>query len=308
MNPIDRRGRAFEWPTLLLLVLTYISYTAVLMKSAQLGGGLTVLSLALILTLHSSISHEIIHIIEAKHPIFGRLIIFPAIGLMIPYGRFRDQHLKHHQDENLTDPLDDPESYYLPEEIWVSLPYGLRVILGFNNMLLGRIIVGPFIGQLIFMRDDFKAILRADWACLRSWVAHLISVFLVLIYVNNLSDIAFSTYFLAAYLSLSILKIRSYLEHRAEQQSNNRSVIIEDRGPLALLFLNNNYHAAHHAHPSVPWYRLPQLFDTHRAKFLGQNRDYYYRNYWDVFCKYFLRRKEPVAHPIWRLANRKYDC
>ena len=36
-------------------------------------------------------------------------------------------------------------------------------------------------------------------------------------------------------------------------------MIIEDRGPLSLLFLNNNYHVIHHIHPRVPWYKLPYV-------------------------------------------------
>ena len=64
-------------------------------------------------------------------------------------------------------------------------------------------------------------------------------------------------YLLAAYLGWSLLKIRTFLEHRAHEAARARTVIIEDRGPLALLFLNNNFHVVHHMHPGVPWYRLP---------------------------------------------------
>ena len=56
-------------------------------------------------------------------------------------------------------------------------------------------------------------------------------------------------------------------------------MIIEDRGPLALLFLNNNLHAVHHAHPRLPWYRLPGEYARRRDEFLRRNGGYRYGSY-----------------------------
>ena len=36
----------------------------------------------------------------------------PPLALWIPYESYRISHLMHHRDDRLTDPLDDPESYY----------------------------------------------------------------------------------------------------------------------------------------------------------------------------------------------------
>jgi len=66
-------------------------------------------------------------------------------------------------------------------------------------------------------------------------------------------------YVIAAYLGLSVLKIRTFLENSAHDRSSGRTVVIEGRGPLALLFLNNNYHVVHHMHPKVAWYALPDM-------------------------------------------------
>ena len=103
---------------------------------------------------------------------------------------------------------------------------------------------------------------------------------------------------------MSLLKIRTFLEHQAHERAAARSVIIEDRGPLAFLFLNNNYHAVHHAHPQVVWHKLPQLFRDRRAQFLQRNGGYRYASYADVFAKHLFRTKEPVAHPLWTISNR----
>jgi fatty acid desaturase len=75
-------------------------------------------------------------------------------------------------------------------------------------------------------------------------------------------------------------------------------VIIEDRGPLAFLFLNNNFHAVHHAHPGVAWYALPRLYASRRGEFLQRNLGYRYASYGEVMRRYLFRPKDPVAHPF----------
>ena len=77
-----------------------------------------------------------------------------------------------------------------------------------------------------------------------------------------------------AYAALSILKIRTFLEHQAHERARGRTVIIEDRGPLAWMFLNNNLHVVHHMHPKMPWYRLPELFRSNRERYLSRNDGY----------------------------------
>jgi fatty acid desaturase len=94
------------------------------------------------------------------------------------------------------------------------------------------------------------------------------------------------------------------LEHRAFEQENGRSVVIEDRGILSLLFLNNNFHAVHHAKPQIAWYNLPAYYQANKSLFLHENRDYKYKDYRTIFRNYFCRAKEPVEHPLWNLENR----
>ena len=107
-------------------------------------------------------------------------------------------------------------------------------------------------------------------------------------------------YIAAAYGALSVLKIRTFLEHCAHERARGRTVIVEDRGPLAFLFLNNNLHVVHHMHPRVPWYRLPALYAARRRRFREINEGYVYRSYAEVFRRHFWRAKDPVAHPLWR--------
>ena len=74
-------------------------------------------------------------------------------------------------------------------------------------------------------------------------------------------------------------------------------MIIENGGVFAFLFLNNSYHAVHHAYPGYAWYRLPRLFFENRDRFLKINKGYAYPTYRAIFREYFFKRKEPVPYP-----------
>ncbi len=273
-----------------------------------LGLGLTVMAAhapgvaavvtVLALVLHASLTHEVLH----GHPFPSRraseALVWINPGLFIPYLRFRDTHLAHHQDANLTDPYDDPETNYLDPAVWQRLPGWQRKVLMYNNTLLGRMIVGPVLGQILFMRSDWAAIKAGDGQVMRGWLWHVPGVALVIGLVA-LSAMPVWLYLICAYAALSILKIRTFLEHQAHEKVRGRTVIIEDRGLLAFLFLNNNLHVVHHMHPKVPWYQLPALYRSNLTRYLGCNDGYRYGSYRDVFARHFLRAKDPVAHPLW---------
>ena len=295
MNGNRRRG--VEWLTLAVIVGCY-SLWALLVFVLPLPVWLLFLLLVPVLTLHSSLQHEVIH----GHPLPSRnwsaALVYLPLGLCIPYERFRDQHLHHHLDSNLTDPYDDPESNYMDPPVWARLPRAVRLVLMFNNTLLGRMIVGPLVSQIAFMRADWHEIRGGNRAILRVWFVHFVLAAGLGALVVLFSRIPLAAYILAAYAGLSLLKIRTFLEHQAHLRASGRTVIIEDRGPLAWLFLNNNLHAVHHAHPKLPWYELPKVYQEHRMHFLRRNHGYSYRSYAEVFRNYALRRKEPVAHPL----------
>ncbi|MCV6591749.1 MAG: fatty acid desaturase [Silicimonas sp.] len=287
----------FEIPTLALLAATYALWAGALFWSPGLSLWLAIPLLALTIAQQSSLQHEIIHGHPTPSRALNTALGCPPLTLVIPYLRFRDTHLAHHRDSRLTDPYDDPESNFLDGGDWERLPRALRRLLLWNNTLLGRLTLGPILGTLHFLRSDWTS--RHDPRVMRGWLWHLpgLAVLLALIL---LSPTPLWAYVLAAYLALALLRIRTFLEHRAHEASRARSVIIEDRGPLALLFLNNNLHAVHHMHPNVPWYDLPGLLRTDRARYLNANDNYHYRSYAEIFRRYFLTRKDPVAHPLWR--------
>ena len=294
-----RLAARVEWPTLAVLGLAYAAWTAVTVLAGALAPWLAVPLLGLVLALHSSLQHEAIHGHPLRDQRLNDALVFPALGLLLPYERFREMHLAHHYDPLLTDPHDDPESNYLDPATWHRLPRAARLVLAANNTLLGRLVIGPVLGMAWLWRQDLAAMRAGDRRVARAYALHALGVLPVALWLGYVAAIPFWAYLLGCWLALSILRVRTFLEHQAHERTGARSVVIEDRGPLALLFLNNNFHAVHHAHPRLPWYRLPGEYARRRDEFLRRNGGYVYRSYAEVFARYLLRRKDPVAHPIW---------
>jgi fatty acid desaturase len=289
---------AAEGPTVVLLVACYALWAAglYLVAPAWLPAGIALAALAS--ALHSSLTHEMVHGHPTDDDRINHALVWPVLGLLVPYGRFRDTHLAHHMDARLTDPYDDPESNYLDPAVWVRLPGWVRAVLRANNTLLGRMTLGPAVGQIAFMASDWRAIRAGDRAVLVAWLAHLPAAAAVLAVVA-LSPMPLWAYAIAVYAGHGLLRIRTFLEHQAHEHTGGRTVVIEDRGPLALLFLNNNFHLVHHMHPTVPWTRLPGLYFANTERYLRRNRGYRYRSYAQIFARHLLRAKDPVPHPLW---------
>lgn len=287
----------WEWPTLILYLACFaIGGIALALPS---GGAVSFALLVLSLTLHSSLSHEILHGGPFRSARAATLLGLFQPGLFVPYLRFKALHLAHHHDARLTDPYDDPESNYLDPQIWDRLAHWRKAVLRFNNTLAGRMLIGPALGIYAFLRDDLRLARRGDAPVIRHWALHLPGVAVTLAVVG-MSPLSVWTYLAACYAALSILKIRTFLEHQAHARASARTVVVEDRGILALLFLNNNFHVVHHMHPQLPWYHLPGVYAARKDRFLRRNQNYVYRSYRQVFAQYLFRMKDPVAHPLWR--------
>ena len=293
-----REAPGIEWPTLALILGCYALWAlgTTVLSALWLPLGFVVTLLAI--TLHSSLQHEVLH----GHPFASRpaneALMFLPLGVIYPYGRFRDLHLAHHRDENLTDPYDDPESNYMDPKVWVRLSPALRVILRANNTLLGRMLIGPAVSVLALLCGDLAAIRAGDRAIRRDWLLHLAGMVPVLVWLVTVAAIPFWLFVLSCYGALSILKIRTFLEHRAHELARGRTVIVEGRGLLPFLFLYNNFHVVHHAKPNLAWYRLPALYEERKEDYHRRNDGYVYRSYAEVFRRYFLRTKDPVPHPL----------
>jgi len=157
------------------------------------------------------------------------------------------------------------------------------------------------IGLLCFYKGDMRALFQGDRAVGKAYVVHIAALIPWLWIIQAHTSLSVWAYALAAWLALSLLRVRTFLEHRAHQEVAARTAIVADRGLLAFLFLNNNLHVVHHRHPRAPWYRLPELYRTGANRYHECNGGYVYKNYAAVFQKYLWRRKDPVPHPLVQL-------
>ena len=294
--------RETEWPTLGVLGGCYLLWLGVTAFHAELGHWLAVPLLMLILAQHSSLQHEALHGHPFRQGWLNELTVFPALGLWLPYRRFRDMHLRHHRVPTLTDPHDDPESFYLPLTRWRVIGPWMYALLTFNNSLFGRMLVGPALAVASFLATEVGALARGERGVRLAWAIHALGLAPVIAWLWW-TGFAPAAYAAAAYGAFSILMLRTYLEHQAAEETEARTVIVERGGPFALLFLNNNLHAVHHERPSVPWYRIPAIYRAERQRYLARSGDYRYSSYWDVIRRYFFAPKEPVLWPLDNQAN-----
>lgn len=291
---------AREWPTWLTLAACYtIWFSSIIWH--DLLGWYWLIPAVLTVTLHSSLQHEILHGHPTRSSAINEALVFAAIGLFVPFRRFRDTHLRHHNNLLLTDPYDDPESWYLSRQDWHSTSATMRRLLRINNTLAGRIAIGPALGLYGFWRNDLKLIRAGDRDALNAYAMHLAGLFPV-VGALVMAGIPLWLYAVCvAYPGMSILMIRTYIEHRACEPVCERTAVVEAGPLMRLLFLNNNYHAVHHDNPAVPWHRLPGLWRQGRAETIAANGGYHFPGgYLQVARHWLFRQREPVEHPFMR--------
>ena len=115
--------RAIEWPTVILFAVTWGIWIAGTVYLWPLSPILAVLATGLAIAQLSSLTHEVLHGHPFRSQLLSEALVFPATSIFIPYLRFKDTHLQHHNDPALTDPYDDPESnFFDTSEIVASLP------------------------------------------------------------------------------------------------------------------------------------------------------------------------------------------
>lgn len=289
---------AIEWPTLLLLGIVYGGFLAITYASSSLPAWIVAPIGAILITWHSSLQHEILHGHPTKWRTVNRALAIPPLSLWLPYELYRRSHLIHHRDERLTDPLDDPESYYWTSSHWHALGSFGQTLVRFQTTFLGRLIIGPAWNIGRFVGGEIALLLRGDTRHLGIWIRHIIGVAIVLFWVTQIAHMSIAFYIFAiVYPGTSLLLIRSFAEHRAKDSVFERTAIVENAPLLGPLFLYNNLHAAHHAEPMMPWYEIPAWYRQNREKLIAENGGLVYNGYLDVARRFFLKAHDKPEHP-----------
>jgi len=286
----------FEAPTWILIFTIYGLWLALTACWHALPLWIVAPAGAWICAWHMSLQHELMHGHPTRSPLINGALAWPPLNLWLPYPVYRDSHLRHHQEAHLTDPLEDPESTYMPAEVWAGAGAARRWLHGVCNTLVGRVLLGPAytIGQFWLS----QARRPNTPAARRVWLGHAIGVALILAWVCGVCRINISAYALCfIYPGTALTLVRSLAEHRAADRPQDRTAVVERGGLLALLFLNNNLHVLHHERPWLPWYALPAQWRLARQDVLGARQGPVYRGYLDVARRYALRPQHPGPHP-----------
>ena len=285
-----------QWRTVLLFIVTYGAWLGLSFLSVHYSLWFLV-PLVFVLTLHSSLQHEVIHGHPTPWQSVNSLLAFPALGLLLPFERYQCLHLQHHCDWLLTDPYDDTESYFLSTSQWQSLPAITRTLLVFNNTLLGRLLIGPWIMYIRFFRKEFRSLGRHEAGVGEAWIKHMLGALPVLWWLNWI-DLSLLVYGVATiWPATSLLLLRAFTEHLPAEHYQDRSAIVRSGKLMGLLYLNNNLHRVHHDFPDLAWYKIPALFKERYATQVG---DHQISGYLYLLRQYALRPRFPVAHPVLR--------
>jgi fatty acid desaturase len=249
---------------------------------------------------HGSFQHETIHGHPTRWRAVNNALGSFSLGLWIPYGIYRDLHLAHHRTGQLTDPLEDSESFYVTGDAWTRAGALRRLVLRANTTLLGRLVLGPWLTVLGFFRTELGRLVAGDRRHLRAWAWHLVVVAVVAAWLELVCRLPLVHYLLLfVYPGVALTLLRSFAEHRPAATNAERVGIVE-AGPLTgLLFLNNNLHVVHHDEPALAWYELPARYRALRASILAKNGGFFFSSYASLIARFALRSKDAPVHPRW---------
>jgi fatty acid desaturase len=299
-----------DWRTLLLALVIVAVWVGALFSFRVLPLPVAILILGAATAWHSSLQHELIHCHPFRNRTWNAFLGWIPLGLWLPYGVYRDSHLLHHNNEILTDPLNDPESWYRSRSSWLNESVPMQVLLWINRTLVGRIVIGPWLSILGFLRSEFLALTRGDRQRFIQWSTHIPLAVLVAIFAVRFADVPFWAFVIAdVYVGTAFILIRSFAEHRWVPGTATKCAMVRAGLGWRLLFLNNNLHHAHHAQPKLAWYLLPEAADAMRAGEIAEAGAGFYDGYREVFRKFAFRPFDQPLHPAegsleaWRLSG-----
>jgi fatty acid desaturase len=294
-----RPGFSVEYPTLAVALAIYAGFGLLTWFYHDLPLWLSAPLAWVLLAWHGSLQHETIH----GHPTSSRrlntVLGWLPLSLWISYEAYRRTHLLHHRfgGRHLTDPVRDPESYFVDAANWARSGTLRRALFTFRCTLVGRLIVGPAITIPMFWAHEWHRLKRGSS---REWLRvleHAAGAALVLLWAVGVCGIPFWVYVLCfCYPAVSLGQLRSFAEHRHDADPARRTVVVETNVFFSLLFLNNNLHVVHHDEPGIAWYRLPQVWRERRAA-LAEPPLVYRGGYLEILRRYAFRPIIPVAHP-----------
>jgi len=292
----QRSGR-IEWVTLGLFVAFYAAWLSVVLLHSRLPWPVSVAVLALLGGFYMSLQHEALHGHPTSRRSVNTALAFAPLSLWLPYRRYRRSHIVHHGTD-LTDPQQDPESFYLRPADWTSAGPVKRSYILFTRTMVGRLSIGSVHSIGLFLLHECHTV-RSDRRAARRWLAHLVVAAVLAWWLFVLVGMPVWQYLVGfVLLGQSFTLLRSFVEHCAVAEGT-RSAVVKAGPVMSLLYLNNNLHHTHHAQPSTPWYQLPALHRQLEGDAAAAGGAGLYRHgYVDVARRNLLRPFCQPDHPL----------
>jgi fatty acid desaturase len=255
--------------------------------AAHVRGWWSVTLLAVAFGILMNSVYSVIH--EAEHAILfpdrrwneaGGIVM--ALFFPAPFHLLRQGHIGHHlrnrSDDEAFDLYFDGDNVVWKWMVWIGILTGLYYVLVVISNVVAA--VAPFIlDRRHFRIDRHVPIDRASAAFFESFnPAHLrwiqlegiAAIALHAAIVWGLSIPIWN--YLAMYASFGFMwSAMQYVHHYGTERHVTRGARnLFLFAPIDLVWLNHNWHQAHHEHPTVPWIHLPRLApaDARRRGFL----------------------------------------
>lgn len=298
---LKARARSWLWrselPTWLLIGVIYGGWFAVMLNAQTLGRLPATLLLIVFTGWYMSLQHELIHGHPTRWPRVNQLFGTLPLAVWYPYGLYRDSHLAHHRNHTLTEPDEDPETYYLSAARWAKLPRWQQQLIHLRNTFLGRLLLGPLLDVAATFGGMWQALRRGHRPAIAMWLLHGTLLALLFFWMARQGFSPLWYLLAVSYPALALTKVRSFYEHRAADDPLARSVNNEAAWPWRMLFLNLNYHSVHHDLPGVPWYGLRRLYLRDREHYYQRNHGFRVAGYRVWLRQFWVRPVGVNVHP-----------
>jgi fatty acid desaturase len=287
-------ARRIEWPTLAVAAAIAVGFAAVLIWHGRLPLAITMGALAILGAWYNSLQHEVVHGHPTPWPRFNAALAVIPFGLVVSFATYRVSHLAHHRTPELTDPDVDPESFYVTARTWERCGTSRRALLVAMQTLAGRLLLGPLVAALRWLRIEMAAARSRRGAA--RLLGHGIGVVAVLAVVWA-SGMAWWVWAAGvAWGGGALTMLRSFAEHRYTRGAE-RTAVVRTGPALSLLYLNNNLHQTHHERPGAAWFKLPALHDRLDSDRVAAEGGGLYHGYTDVARQYLFRPFDEAVHP-----------
>ena len=237
MKAIGQLYERYEVPTFALGLFLYTFWFALIWHQASIPLWLLFLVGGYVTQWHFSLQHESIHAMRHWPAWLRTAFVWPPLGMWLPYPLYNKGHSTHHVNFHLTHPEKDTESFYHKQSDWNALRRPIRTLHLLNQTLAVRLIFGPFIRLLRFVTREISRILNQDFANVKHWIAHFISVAALIYVITEVAGMPLWKYLLCfAYPGMSFGMLRVFTEHRYGERPMERVAIVESNTVMGLMF------------------------------------------------------------------------